>query len=402
MAFTLSKALEIKPLDNIDTSIGKLYLFTVSLTNQSSILKELNSPIEKANPHDYVKRLFVFACYPENSLKDEKYKPENPAFTLEDINNLPEIELEKIAQAYVINNEYLFKKPELEEKTNLDNKSNHSESTDLIHPKEGDESYINYLHRLSYLEQKKRLDKIKSMLPPQPNLESFSKILSNGIANNLMLGDSLARSSEAIRSVQHEHTSFDWAEHHRNIAREHREPFDALARRLDELINSSAQASEFMVQANKIQTEIAAEIKSGGDATDRHAKKNIGLTYLVIGLTILGLFLAGWSNISGVSFSDQQQKTLHNYTSEFSASLELSRKTAQENSNESKLILTEILSSLTKLNENLDNNQKKFDEVAGEIDLLKLSNKNYRSEIKRLHRDIEQLKSEKKQPNPKP
>jgi len=55
------------------------------------------------------------------------------------------------------------------------------------------------------------------------------------------------------------------------------------------LIDGSVQAAEFMITTNEIQTGIAEEIKSSGDATRKFSKNNIILTYIVIFLGILGI-----------------------------------------------------------------------------------------------------------------
>ncbi|WP_404396219.1 hypothetical protein [Pseudoalteromonas phenolica] len=410
MALDISELLKVKSDTNIDTSLGTLFLFSISVGNQSSLLKALSSSVAEAEPREYVKNLFKFVCYPENSLKEGIYKPDEPVLTREDIESLTEKELEDIAEAYIQDNEYLFKKREFKKKNNEKGEEVHySEYSDILHPKNDDEDNIQYLHRLACLEQENQRERMKSIFDSMPKLGSFSKSLTGGIAKNLMLGESLAKSFEAARAIPKIELSpvtsqlktIDWAAIERKKEKVRREPFEELAKRLDKLINSSSQASEFMVEANKIQTEIAAEIKSGGDVTDRHARKNVKLSIAVILLTISGLVLTGWSSISGVSFSENQQIALDSYSSKITESLEKSRQSVEESSNESKLVLTEILRSLNILNKNIVNSHEKLDDAVRQIDELKISNENYKREIEQLNIELIKLKDEYNKSNKK-
>jgi hypothetical protein len=402
-----------KPISTIETSIGTLCLFSISVDNQSSLIKALNVSINEVSPQEYVKNLSVFVCYPESILKDGKYKPDEPVLTLKEIHNLSEADLEVIAETYVINNEYLFKKLKLIKKV-ADNgeEITSSEYSDVVHPKNDDESYIYYLHRLSCLEQEKQRDTIKSIVDSMPKIDGFSTALSGGIKNNMILGNSLTKSIEAAKSISKIgggpsastiETMNLLSELSENKEKVRREPFDDLAKKLDTMIDLSHSAAEFMVDANKIQTGIATEIKAGGDVTDGHARRNIWLSVLVLILSFLGLGLTGWSNYSGVSFSKQQQKALDSYTSEISENLALSTKTVKDNGGDSKLILTEILASLNLLNGNLTNNQKRLEEIIRERDdALKLSSEQYKSEIELLNKEVERLHNEAKQSSSQP
>ncbi|RLA42369.1 MAG: hypothetical protein DRR42_23530 [Gammaproteobacteria bacterium] len=399
MALKLSDLLKGKPCATIETSIGMLCLFSISVGSQSKLLKSLSAPIEETDPREYLKKLLIYVCYPENDLKDGKYKPDNPILTLEGIDEFSDQELEALAKAYVSSNEYLFKKSELRKKKGTDGKPVHySNFTETEHPRQDEENYIEYLHRLSCLEKDKQKESMERILGSMPKLDSFSKALSGGITKNLMLGESISNSIESSRVTPgFEFTpsrldSIDMGEMQRNIERVRKEPFDDLAQRLDKLINSSIQASEFMVEANRIQTEIATEIKAGGDTTDRHARNNIKLSWGVIILTISGLIMSGWTISSGVSFSEDQQRALENYTSNLSESIIFTTKAVEESGNESEIVLKEILSELSNLNENLVINRESLGNIYREIDSLKISNEEYKREVEELKGEIEELR----------
>jgi hypothetical protein len=402
VALNLADLLKVKPQATIETSIGVLCLFSISVGGQSELLKSLGATIDESAPNEYLKKLIIYVCFPESELKEGEYKPDNPVLTPEEIDELSEQELEDIAKAYVSNNEYLFKKNEFCKKKDADGKEVHySVYTNIEHPKQDGESYINYLHRLSCLEQDKQKERMESILGSMPKLDSFSKALSGGIAKNLMFGDSITNSIKSARAAQNfEFTpvrspleSVDWAKIERNRERTRREPFDDLAQRLDELISSSIHASEFMVEANRIQTEIASEIKAGGDATDRHARNNINLSYIVILLTVSGLLISGWSTMSGLSFSEEQQSALDGYTSKFFESMALTKKAVEESGNESKIVQNEILSELKNLNGNLAVTQNSMSDIYREMEMLKTFNEKYRRKIEELNRQIEEIKS---------
>ena len=241
---------------------------------------------------------------------------------------------------------------------------------------------------------------MESILDSIPKVGSFSKALSGGIAKNLILGDSITRSIKSARAAQDvEFTarpspleSIDWAEIERDKERVRREPFNDLAQRLDELIHSSNQASEFMVETNKIQTEIAEEIKAGGDTTDRHARNNIKLSVVVIMLTVSGLVMSGWATISGVSFSKHQQESLNSYASDLSESMAANSQAVDEIGNEFQVALKEILSALNKINGSLISNQDSISDMKKKIESLQSSNEKYKRKIEEMDIEINEIK----------
>jgi hypothetical protein len=401
VALNFRDLLKVKYQATIDTSIGLLCLFPISAGGQSELLKSLDTTIVETDPKEYLKKLIIYVCFPKDQLKEGEYKPDVLILLPEEVNGLSEKELEDIAQAYVSNNEYLFKKNEFHKKKNADGKEvHHSVYTEIEHPQNDEENFIDYLHRLACIEQDKQRERMSSILSSMPKLDSFSKALSGDIAKNIMFGNSIADSFKSVRAahnleitpVRSPLESIDWAEIERNKERVRRQPFDELAQRLDKLINSSSQASEFMVEANRIQTEIATEIKAGGDITDRHARNNIKLSVLVIVLTVSGLVVSGWSTISGVSFSDQQQQALNSYASDLSESMDSNSKAVENSGNGSRVALKEILTALNKLNGNLVNNQESISYMDKEIESLRSSNEEYKIKIEELNSEINKIK----------
>ena len=384
--------LKVKSIATVPTSIGVLSLFEMTMGSQFKLSKALGSPIKEKSPEEYFKNLMIYVYYPEEKLKEKAYKPDEPMLSIDDINILNNDELEELAKIYLDKNEYLYNKDEFDNVANDKGEEvSRSEYNEIEYPKNEGESCIHYLHRLSSIAEEKRKDRMQSIVGTMPNLGSFSKSLSGGIATNLMHGESLSKALDSVRtipkiemsSIQAELEAIDWDAIGKNKEKVRREPFDDLAQRLDRLITSSKEATKFLIKANELQVQTATEIKHGGDLTDKHTRRNIRLTIIAIFLTVVGLFLTVWSNFSGVTFSDTQQDMLKSYISEISKSLASSNKMMEQNGIESKEVLTKMLVSLNQLNINLKQNRNELKDVLREIELLKSDNVKHKKKIER-------------------
>lgn len=330
MALSLSKLLKQKAYACIQTSLGELCVFGINSKNQTDLQKDLETPIKNCLPADFIRNLCVYICFPKGSLKEEKYKPDNPVLTIENVKKLTEDELEKIAGIYIDNNEYLFKTLEFKKKKNDKGEIvNYGEYNEIEHPRNEEETNISYLYRLSVLEIEKRKKRMEDMFKSVSGLGNFSSALTDSIKNTLTMGDSLSKAMESIRpihmpelrQIEREAFNMDFAKIEQAKEERRLQPFNGLADRLDQLIESSVQASEFMIEANKIQTSIASEIKASGDLTDKHSRKNIWLSGVVITLTVFGLILTAYALISGNRINEYQQEKLEQSAKEIVNSL---------------------------------------------------------------------------------
>ncbi|MBU2882331.1 hypothetical protein KO525_06425 [Psychrosphaera sp. B3R10] len=330
MALNISKLLKQEAYACIQTSLGDLCVFGISYKNQTDLEKDLETPIKDCLPTEFIRNFCVYICFPKSSLKEEKYKPHKPVLTIESVKNLTEDDLERIAGVYIDNNEYLFKKLEFKKKKNEKGEIVSSgEYKDIEHPRNKKETNISYLYRLSVLQMEKRKKEMEELFKSVSGLGSFSSTLTDSIKDTLAMGDSLSKSIESIRPVQMaelrpvERESFymDFAKIEQSKEESRLQPSRELADRLDQLIESSVQASEFMIEANKIQTSIATEIKVSGDLTDKHSRKNIRLSWVVITLTVLGMIFTAYSFISGNRFNEYQQIKLEQSAKEIVNSL---------------------------------------------------------------------------------
>jgi len=330
MALNLEKLLKQKAYACIETSIGKLCVFGINVKGQTELHKKLDRSLEDWMPADFIRNLCVYVCFPKERLKDNKYKPNKPILTNEDVSKLTEDELEKVASIYIDNNEYLFKKLEYKEKKNEKGELiKYGEYSEIEHPRNEEETNISYLYRLSILEIEKQKKQMKDMFKSVSGMGSFSSNLTDSIKNTLTMGDSLSKVMESIRPINMPKTrpierdpfNIDFAKIERDKEERRLQPFNELSNRLDQLIESSVQASEFMIEANKIQTRIASEIKVSGDLTDKHSRKNILLSGIVIVLTVIGLSLTAYAFISGNKFNEYQQENLESSAKEIVNSL---------------------------------------------------------------------------------
>ncbi len=305
----------------IRTSIGELCVFGINVKDQTELYKNIDISLGECLPTDFIRHLCIYVCFPKDNLIEEKYKPDNPILTLEDVEKLTEEELDEIAGIYIDNNEYLFKKLEFKKKRNDKGEIvNYGDYSEIEHPRNEEETNISYLYRLSVLEIEKSEKQMEDMFKSVSGIDSFSSTLTDSIKNTLTMGDSLSKAMASIRPIhipelrpiEREPFHMDFAQIEKDKEERRLQPFNELSTRLDLLVESSVQASEFMIEANKIQTRIASEIKASGDLTDKHSRKNISLSWVVITLTIVGLIFTTYAFISGNRFNEYQQESMEN------------------------------------------------------------------------------------------
>ena len=390
----------------IETSIGELCVFSINVKGQTELHKKLDTSLEDCIPADFIRNLCVYVCFPKDSLKEEKYKPDNPVLTVEDVSKLTEDELEKIAGIYIENNEYLFKKPEFKKKKNQKGETvNYREYNEIEHPRNEDETNISYLYRLSILEIEKRRKQLEDMFKSFSGLGSFSSKLTDSIKNTLTMGDSLRKAMESIRPIkmpelrpkERESFNIDFAKIERDKEERRLQPFNELSNRLDVLIESSVQASKFMIEANEIQTRIASEIKASGDLTDKHARKNIWLSGIVIVLTAIGLFLTTYAFISGNSFNEKQQDNLQNSAKTIVNSLTDIKENPANEGSKSQNSLDLISRQLVEIS----NQKSTYDQLLAQhkalIKTLERENSEQKAQIIELQKKLNSLEKSRKQ-----
>lgn len=318
-------------IDCINTSIGELCIFHLTIGSQIELYEELGKSISESNPTEFVRKLSRQICFPKESLKENKYKPKEPVLSVDEIASLTEDDLEAIAQVYVENNDYLFRKLvfETSNETEAGTKVN-LDKGEIEYPRGEKESFTQYLTRLSIIQKEKQTAQFKKLYS---GITNFSNTLGENIKKTFLMGNSLKREMESIRPsyLISESGVPNITDLTRRIEENRLKPFNELASRLDQLIEASAQAVEFSIEANKIQTEIAEEIKSSSDENTKFAEKNIGiadsnltlskknitLSKIVIGLTVLGIgisfFISAYTSYQTKLDGDIQLKKNEEY-----------------------------------------------------------------------------------------
>lgn len=365
--------------DSFNTNIGKLYIFNINVKDHDKLTKAVGGFIKQCNPNSYARNLIVFVCFPKESLTEGKYKPDSPTISFEDAMGLSDFEVEEFSKKYVENNDYLTKKLEFKKRKDEKGKNVHyGEYNDIEHSKKDDESWLNYLHRLAIINEEKQIKTVEKMIGSFAGLNSFSSKLNENIKNTISWGDSLRKTMEGIGTIHpakiqattHVPPQLDFAEIERKKEQRRREPFNDLANRLDQLIDSSVQYSEFMIEANKLQMEIASEIKTGGDVTVKYSKRNIIIGFVVIFLTIFSLIYSIWTNKNSSDFNVNQLRDVEKFSNSIVSEISsMNRNIEQKNDNTQTLIreLSKILDELGQVNRNKELIIRRNEKVIGEL-----------------------------------
>lgn len=301
----LAKLLKQEPFGSFQSSLGKLWVFKNSVKDQSALSEALPRTLDDTTSEDFVRGFTRFVCFPDGSLTDGKSKPDAPVLTDSDVNRLTNDDLETFAKIYVENNRYLFTKREYKRKKDAEGKYTVTPYLgDVQHPRSDGESYVEYLYRLSLIEQTERREQGEKL---RSSFSNFSGGVAESIRNNLAHGDSLRRAMESLRPGLLAHRfhaepvipSVDLGGINRNAEEARRAPFDDLARRLDQLVDSSIESSGFMVESNAIQAKVAEELKKSGDSASLFSSKNLRLSIAIIVLTVISLGITAYSTYQG-------------------------------------------------------------------------------------------------------
>lgn len=304
-----------KPYGAISTAIGELYVFYLSTSDYSNLIDSFNQDLKDVDSDLFARGFVKYSCFPKDRLVDNEYKPKSPILDDEVIKKISIEDMEKISRLYISKNEHLFKKQITKKSINKEGKEVISfEYGEIIHPKKDDESWIKYLHRLITLEcvniKEIILNISKSSLM---NVSKFSENIADNILKTFTLGDSLTKKIEGFQSISDKTLeklnniniapidsspqSADFSLHNnlermRELEIKNRlKPFRELGHKLDELINISNQANEFIIDANKTQTLVASGINKSGYQSSKFSKINLFLSCIVILLTIFNIFI---------------------------------------------------------------------------------------------------------------
>jgi hypothetical protein len=311
--------LELKnkePLAVVNTSLGELCVFQITVGGQLELAKELAKPLKSCDPNYFARKLFRQVCFLKVSLRDGKYKPDKPTLSDSDIESLSVDDIETVAKAYVDNSPYLTRKLLTKTTPHKDKGTVISiEYGDIEHHKLEEETYTQYLFRLSLKEQEKQAKQLSDVMS---GFKAFSDPLGKSIRDTLNAGDTLSRMMDSIRSpyirpIEPVLPNIDWAKIERRNEERRLKPFNELSDRMDKLIDSTTETTKFLIKANELQTQIAAEIKNTGDDAKRWAKINTIIGVIVIALTVSGVCVSSYFYWSGRNDSVAQSAKTEEY-----------------------------------------------------------------------------------------
>jgi len=388
------KLMEQEPFGSFESSIGLLFCFSTSMKDQSLLAEELTEKLEDAAPEDFVRALARLVCFPKEALKDEKLKPDDPVLQEADVQRLTREDLETFAKLYVENNPYLFKKREQKRKKNAEGQTVVTPYLgEVEHPQLNDESYASYLHRLTVIEHDRRREQLLKL---SKSFSSFSGGVAENLRKTLSHGDSLKRVLEHMRpeisrpDFTHgpKLPDYDWAEMQRNAEAVRRAPFDELAERLDQLIDSSVESSRFMIESNQIQAQVAEEIKRSGDSASTFSKLNLWLSGLIIILTLCGLAITAYSLHQSLRQSEHSQEFSREALKNLNGSLTNLSDSISRGDAQSKSVLSEQLGVLRNLAEEREAEAERQQRLEDQLKALRGENRDLKRELQQLRERV--------------
>ncbi len=307
---------EFKPVGLVDTSLGKLAVFSISAGDQGKVMGDSAKTID---PSVLANRIIPFIAHSTELLGKNEAKPDEPTLTDEQVGTLNEAEVDSILEAFIQSQEHLYRKDDSETTTDENgNKVVRLSYGDIVYPKLEGENNSQYLHRLYVLEEEKLERQAIELAKKFSKITQFSSGLQDSIKHTLQMGNSLSKVLENVHQpvmpdlaslvpkpmskptvAEPSLPSFDYDAIAKNAEEARWAPFNAVNERLDTLIGHTALSGKFMVEMNQTQTRIASEIKASGEDASKIGRKSLKVTYwgfyttiVVLVLTIAGLVLS--------------------------------------------------------------------------------------------------------------
>jgi hypothetical protein len=359
---------KIKPYKIIQSNIGDLAIFSLTIRDKINIEEKFDNNLDEVETDEYISEFVRYACHKKEVLEESQEKPPEITLKEEDIKLLTDNDLELISRIYIENNEYLFKKAIKETKKGEDGIDvNSTKYGEVIFPKNEDENYREYLLRLEVGYLKRISESFKNSFG---NLTSFSKGIQESLKNTISIGEQLNKSLKAAQSFNRPSVKpifstpkFINEDFVVKPVKNNLIPIKEIAERLDQLVEINSESTKFMIEANKLQTRIAEEIKESNNSSTRLSKINILIALIVLVVSIL--------------------------------SFAFSIYTVRNSNNNNTQNIEKAINELKSINERIGNNNRNFDQVREQLIILEnqvdsISNKN-----KELEKELKILKSKK-------
>jgi hypothetical protein len=303
----------------IKTSIGDIAIYGLTVGEEINIEEDLKSGIKDAGSDKYILAFTKYSCHKIESLDKTKFKPKNSTLLDDELKQLTSDNLEEIAKEYLKHSEFLYKKSSLESKKNKKGDDRLTvEYGEVEIPKKDNESYREYLYNLK-VKQVEKLE--KSFEKSFGYLSSFSRQTQKKIQRTLTLGEHLSKSIKATQSLNIpkvlpiiSEPKPDLDNINLQMEENRLKSFKDLSEKMDELIQTNSESIQFMIEANKLQTRIADEIKGSSDTSSQLSKKNIYISLIVLLIGVLSFCYSIYSvynsNISNDGYTKEIIKEL--------------------------------------------------------------------------------------------
>jgi hypothetical protein len=290
--------LENEPFAFIKTSIGKLALRHITVGIKGEIFEEFDGKLENTSASKYIKTLVKYCCKKQENNDSDKY-----VLTENEIFNLTEDDFEKIAKIFIENNEYLNRESKVKNIKEGGKNLLINEYGKIIIQKKENESYQEYLLRLTIKDDLKITESFKNF---QGSLSGFSKNLQESLKGSLELGRKLSESAKNIKNLNI--PTFEQPKFNGTIKlspknvkdlklteKSSLKTYNEFSAKLEQLIKISASSTEFMAKANENQIRIANEIKTSSDTSTSLSEQNIKISYFVLAVTVLSFIYSIYS-----------------------------------------------------------------------------------------------------------
>jgi hypothetical protein len=171
-----------EPGDLVTTDLGELGIFWISAKDHSELLSKLGGTVTKSSPIELARTMLPFLCHPIESLQGGKYKPDSPTLRDEDVSKISDDEIEEIIHKYIIYTERLFPSP--------------GKNT-----KEHDETYVQYLYRLSLAEENKYRKQNEQLKASILGATHFSQYMQTELSAIRRFSEEVNRHQELMRAA---------------------------------------------------------------------------------------------------------------------------------------------------------------------------------------------------------
>ena len=290
-------------------TLGELFAFHLLHSNKKELRTRLGGSIEKSTPLAYVRTLITISCHTRTSLIDGRYRPSVYSLAAAAANEVTVEELEAFSSLYLEHNDYLYTGNEIIPNPNKDESEIKLliKQGSIVYPRKDNESNVDYLYRISVAREKEESAQAQEAMKTL-GMTSFSSGLQEQIRTTLNMGAMLKDTSISPgHSAQFDRESAsDIFKTMKQQEDARLKPFRALSGKLDELVELSSSTADFMVEMNKTQTTIAAELKASGQTTTWFAKANFVSSILIILLTLVSLWLGYQSFFSNDTVAHRQ------------------------------------------------------------------------------------------------